>query len=206
MLLEICKVVRTQFNGSVSDLIDGCGGRLINGGKGLYEVLLQFTAFSDPLRKKITFFLKLASDAGLIRIKDPENLIPIMDYHMQRVLLRTGCVEILDDDLKKKITIRSPLSTDEVIRSGCIDAMKLISLFSGHAASNLNDYFWPLGRSCCNETQLCQIRTCTKNPCSLMTMLTLSSHDECLLEESCKGAVNVDYRSLWEPEVKTHYY
>jgi hypothetical protein len=39
-----------------------------------------------------------------------------------------------------------------------------------------------------------------------VNMLTLSSHDECLLEGSCKGADNVDFRSLWEPEVKTHFY
>ena len=111
---------------------------------------------------------------------------------MQRVLLRTGCVEIVDDDLRKKFTARIPLSSDEPIRTGCIDAIKLISQLSGHAASKLNDFFWPLGRSCCNETQLCQIRTCMKNPCSLMNMLTLSSHDECLLEGSCKG-INVKF-------------
>jgi hypothetical protein len=206
MLLEICRVVITRFNRNVSELIDGCEGRLLNNGNGFYEVLPQFMAFSDPLRKKITFFLKLASDAGLIRLKDPENLIPIMDYHMQRVLLRTGCVEIVDDDLRKKITGRIPLSSDEPIRTGCIDAIKLISQLSGHAASKLNDFFWPLGRSCCNETQLCQIRKCMKNPCSLAMMLTLSSHHMCLLEGSCKGADNVDFRSLWEPEVNTHFY
>jgi hypothetical protein len=206
MILEICRVVRTKYNRNITELIDGCEGKLLNNGNGLYEVLAQFTAFSDPLKKKITFFLKLASDAGLIWIKDPENLVPIMDYHMQRVLLRTGCVEIVDDDLRKKIASRNSLPSDEPIRTGCIEAIKLISQFSDHATSKLNDFFWPLGRSCCNESQLCQIRTCGKNPCSLIKMLTLASHDECLLEDSCKGATNADYRRLWEPEVKTHYY
>jgi hypothetical protein len=206
MILEICRVVRTKYNRNIAEMIDGCEGKLLNNGNGLYEVLSQFTAFSDPLKKKITFFLKLATDAGLIRIKDPENLVPIMDYHMQRVLLRTGCVEIADDDVKKKIIARELLPSDEWVRKGCIEAIKLIALDSGHELTKMNDFFWPLGRSCCNETQLCQIRTCQKSPCSLMNMLTLSSHDECLLEGSCKGATNADYRRLWEPTVKTHYY
>jgi hypothetical protein len=206
MLLEICKLIRTQYKRSISELIDGCDGRLINNGKGLYEVLAEFTAFSDPMKKKITFFLKLASEAGLIRVKDSDNLIPIMDYHMQRILLRTGCAEIMDAELKEKITNRKPIPSDEEIRKGCIEAIKVIAQESGHELTKMNDFFWPLGRSCCNETSLCQIRTCMKNPCSLVNMVTLNSHDECLLERSCKGAVNSEYRSLWEPEVKTHYY
>ena len=206
MLLEICKVVKAKYNRNIAQLIDGCEGRLFNNGQGLYEVLPQFIAFSDPLKKKITFFLKLASDAGLIRIKDPENLVPIMDYHMQRVLLRTGCVEILDDELKKKIIGRKSMPSDEMIRKECIEAIRLIAKDSGHEVTKMNDFFWPLGRSCCHETLLCQIRTCMKNPCSLLQMVTIDSHNECLLEKSCKGAGSAEYRSLWEPEVVTHYY
>jgi hypothetical protein len=206
MILEICRVVRTKYNRNITDLIDGCEGRLINNGKGLYEVLPQFMAFSDPLKKKITFFLKLASDAGLIRIKDPENLIPIMDYHMQRVLLRTGCVEITDLGLRKKIINRETIPGDEVIRKGCIEAIKIIAQASGHELTRMNDFFWPMGRSCCNDTMLCQIRTCSKSPCSLMNIIALKTHDECLLEKSCKGARSAEYRSLWEPELQTHYY
>lgn len=206
MILEICRVVKTKYNRNITEMIDGCEGKLINDGKGLYEVLPQLTAFSDPLKKKITFFLKLASDAGLIRIKDPENLIPIMDYHMQRVLLRTGCVEITDLDLKKKLMNRETLAGEEEIRKGCIEAIRIIAGTSGHELTKMNDFFWPLGRSCCNDTMLCQIRTCSKNPCSLMNILSLKMHDECLLERSCKGAKNNEYRSLWEPKVETHYY
>ncbi len=206
MLLEICQVIRSQYNRNISNLIDSCDGRLINSGKGLYEVLSQFVAFSDPQKKKITFFLKLASDAGLIRIKDPENLIPIMDYHMQRVLLRSGCIEITDQNLKKKIIGRHKLPTDELVRNSCIEAIRVISRHSGHELTGMNDFFWPLGRSCCNETMLCQIRTCMKDPCSLMQIVNLASHNECLLEKSCKGASESEYRLLWEPVVDTHYY
>jgi len=206
MLLEICRLLKTKFNRSISELIDGSEGRLMNNGKGLYEVLSQFTAFSDPLKKKITFFLKLASDAGLIRIKDPENMIPIMDYHMQRVLLRTGCVEIKDESLRSKIVKRDPLPSDEPVRTGCIESIKIIAEASGHELDKMNDFVWPLGRSCCNETMLCQIRSCIKNPCSLEKMVAITKHNECLLEKSCKGAISVDYRSLWEPNVQTHFY
>ncbi|MCB0807637.1 MAG: hypothetical protein KDC05_17715, partial [Bacteroidales bacterium] len=83
--LGVCSHLKQNFGGSVSRMIDASEGKLLNEGKGLYEVLPGIPAFRDPEKKKISFFLKLAADAGLINLKDPENLVPIMDYHMQRV-------------------------------------------------------------------------------------------------------------------------
>jgi hypothetical protein len=206
MLLEICKVIREKYNRSISVLVDSCEGWLINNGKGLYEVLAQFTAFSDPMKKKITFFLKLAEDAGLIRIKDPENLVPIMDYHMQRVLLRMGCVEILDAELKRKIVNREPMQSDDAIRGACILAVTLIAENSGHTIMKMNDFFWSLGRSCCNQSTLCQEKRCMKEPCTFFRILELPAHDKCYFQETCKGSEDENYRNLWEPVVDTHYY
>ncbi len=206
MLIEICKLVKENNHSSITELIDGCGGRLVNNGKGLYDVLQQFKAFSDPHKKKITFFLKLATDAGLIRIKDPENIIPIMDYHMQRVILRMGCVEMLDENLRKELTAKTIQRSDEPIRTACIVAVKIISDVSGHSIISINDFFWPLGRSCCNETTLCHDGSCMKNPCSFDLLVELENHNKCIFEGVCRGSNDKKYRDLWEPVVKTHYY
>lgn len=206
MILEICCLVSEKYNRSISGLIDGCEGYLLNNGKGLYEVLPRFEAFSDPLKKKITFFLKLVSDAGLIRIKDPGNYIPIMDYHIQRVLLRTGCVEIMDEKIKTKISTREGMAPDSAVRKGCIEAIRLIADISGHPVLKMNDFFWPLGRSCCNITTLCTSKMCLKNPCTLFHVLEIPAHEECLFQKACKGSTDESYRMLWEPLVDTHYY
>ncbi|MBM3434672.1 MAG: hypothetical protein FJY07_00475 [Bacteroidetes bacterium] len=205
-LLEICCSVRENNNRSISDLIDSCEGKLLNDGKGLYEVLPRFTAFSDPFRKKISFFLKLATDAGLIRIKDPHNYIPIMDYHIQRVLLRNGCVEILDPGIKSRIENREDMPADNPVRESCIESIRLIAETSGHAILKMNDFFWPLGRSCCNITTLCTSKMCIKDPCSLFQIINIPSHDKCLLQHACKGSRDENYRVLWEPIVNTYYY
>lgn len=206
MLIEICKLVKENNHSSIAELIDACNGRLLNNGKGLYEVLSQFKAFSDPQKKKITFFLKLAIDAGLIRIKDPENLIPIMDYHMQRVLLRMGCVEILDAQLRMELTDHKPKQSDEEIRLACIEAVEIIAKKSRHSIISINDFFWPLGRSCCNDSTLCNRGVCLKTPCTFNLMVDIKNHDHCFFEDTCMGSKDEAYRNLWEPIVETHYY
>ncbi|MEZ5195634.1 MAG: hypothetical protein R2764_04335 [Bacteroidales bacterium] len=145
-------------------------------------------------------------DAGIIRIKDPENAIPIMDYHMQRVLLRMGCAEVLDSGLKNKLMNREHLDSDSEVRKACIEAVRVISKESGHPIMKINDFFWSLGRSCCNETTLCNDRMCIKEPCTFNLMVEIDSHEKCTFETSCKGAQDNSYRSLWEPIIKTHYY
>ena len=206
MLIEICKLVKENNHSSIAKLIDSCEGKLLNNGKGLYEVLSQFTAFSDPQKKKITFFLKLAIDAGLLRIKDPENIIPIMDYHMQRVILRMGCIDILDEKLFQELIAKKTQSSDKAIRKACIEAVKIIAETSGHSIISINDYFWPLGRSCCNLSTLCSDGSCMKQPCTFNLMVDIPSHDNCLFDGVCKGSIEETYRKLWEPVVETHFY
>jgi hypothetical protein len=206
MLLDICRIVKAHYKSRISNLIDEAEGKLIHEGKGLYESLARFTAFSDPQKKKITFFLKLATDAGVINIKDRQHLIPIMDYHMQRVLLRTGCVEVEDQNLSASLVSKSKLLTDEPIRGKCIEAFRILSEQTGLDLLVLNDIFWPLGRSCCHETTLCTDNRCSKKPCTLTQMIELEVHNQCMFQKVCKGAKDESYRSLYEPMVDTHYY
>jgi len=206
MLIEICSRIKSQYKGSVSRMIDSCNGKLINNGQGIYEVLSQFHAFSDPHKKKITFFLKLATDAGILQIKDSHNLNPIMDYHMQRILLRTGCLEVMDQNLKGSLRNKLPLQSDESVRAGSMDAIRIVAEVSGHGLLKMNDFFWPIGRSCCNETTLCKDKHCMKDPCTFFSMVNIKSHKNCILEKDCYGSQNETYRGLWEPNVETNYY
>jgi hypothetical protein len=206
MLEEICNVAITDFDGTISALLEQSEGKLYNSGRGAYEVLGRFKGFNDPLKKKITFFLKLATDAGVFNVADPENIIPIMDYHMQRVLMRLGCVEINDKRLYTDLINRNPAGSDKPVREACIEAIKIIADVSEHGIFKMNDFFWPLGRSCCNENPLCVSNTCEKTPCTFFTVVDLKSHESCIFEKICKGSTDEYYRKLWQPVVETNFY
>ena len=206
LMKDAAKIINKKYNGSLTNLFEKQNYYLIKQNQGLYEMLESFKAFSDPKRKKSTFLIKLLKEADLVKVIDTENYIPIMDYHMQRVLLRSACVEIADEELKDKLKNRVELSSDEPIRSACIDALKQIALKSKKDITKMNDFFWSMGRSCCNETTLCRDKKCLKQPCTFQTIVDLDSHAECVFAEYCPGSSDDNYRNLWEPIVKTHYY
>jgi hypothetical protein len=206
MLQQLCLSLHKDYDNRVTNLIDQAEGNVSRGGNGLYELLKSYEAFSDPYSKKITFFIKLATDAGVLRINDPENLVPIMDYHMQRVLLRLGCVRIRDGQLKNELKDQILQKDDLEIRAACIEALRFIAEKSGLPISKMNDIFWPLGRSCCEKTTLCSDGFCLKAPCTLSKTLILKSHSKCLFQDFCTGSQDESFRTLWEPRVDTHFY
>ncbi len=125
---------------------------------------------------------------------------------MQRVLLRFGCLEIHNAKLMNDLQGKVQLSSDEPVREACIESMKIIAGHCHHELLKMNDFFWTLGRSCCNETTLCTTGQCSKNPCTFFTLVDIPSHTTCVFQDSCKGFGDENYRKLWEPMVQTHYY
>lgn len=206
LMQEASNILISKYSGKVSNIFRKAGEMLIHEEKGLYHLLSQMEAFADPQQKKSTFLIKLLEEDGLVKIKDPENFIPIMDYHMQRVLLRLGCVEITDAALREKIQKREILQTDEPIRQLCIEAFKVIAENSGHPVTKMNDFFWSLGRSCCHETTLCTDKVCSKSPCTFTEIVEVEDHRQCIFQDICPGAVDEKYRNMWQPVVATHYY
>jgi hypothetical protein len=206
LMKELSTFILNKFGGNFSGLLEETKGRLINNGQGLYEILELTESFSDPMRKKSSFLAKLLFDSKLFAINDRENYIPIMDYHMQRVLLRLGCVNILDINLLNSLKNRIPLASDEVVRNACIEAMYALIALSGIEPWKMNDIFWSLGRSCCNETTLCTDKFCMKNPCTFQTIVLIHDHKNCSFESTCIGAQDAETRQLWEPFVETHFY
>jgi len=206
LLKDIAQVLQEKYESQIEKLINKSEMRLFNNGKGLYELLNDFQAFQDPLKKKSTLFIKLLFQSGIIYILDSEKFEPLMDYHMQRLLLRTSCIDVLDNELEKMLKNKVFLQSDLEIREKCVEAIRLISKYSGISVLDLDDVFWAIGRSCCNNKIICRDRQCSKNPCTLTSILFLENHDHCLFEKICLGSLNGSYQEFWEPKVSTYYY
>lgn len=194
-----------HYQGKVLNLINLSDGK-VGGNRGFYQLLSVYEAYSDPLYKKTSFLLKLLTDASLFSVDDPENLIPVMDYHMQRVLLRSAAVEVLDPTLREALFKRRVLPSDRFIREACIRASSLVAASAGRGVLQMNDVLYMMGRSCCFEQPLCSSGRCAKQPCSLTRTLQLENHHCCIFSEVCRGALLPEYRQLWNPVVRTHYY
>lgn len=206
LCIDMSQKLVKNYSGQVSDLLSKSRGYLA-GEEGMYRLLSDFDAYSDPLKKKSSLLVTFAHHIGLYAIQDLESLVPIMDYHMQRVLLRFGCVEILDARLKQTLINQEKMESDEEIRSASIEAVHQLSRYSGHSILNIHDFLWPLGRSCCKEKPLCQHGLCDKAPCTFDSFVDLpSQHKACVFEGVCKGSLREEYRNLWQPLVDTHYY
>jgi hypothetical protein len=204
--LDMAENLVSHFDGKVENIFAPSDWKKTQNAEFFYQRFPLFKAFSDPLQKKTSFFLKLVHDAGLFNLGNLKNVIPIMDYHMQRLMLRTGCVEITDKKLKNELLTRTPILDDTVIRKTCIEAMASIAQISEKHIFKMNDVFYTLGRSCCAETTLCHDHVCEKTPCSLTKTIYLERHTECIFQKVCKGANDETYRLYWQPVVETHFY
>lgn len=205
-MIEISRVLVEKYQGRLENMVNQSKGYLFKEGSGLYELLEQFEPFKDPFRKKSTIFIMTISGANLVEIKDPENFISPMDYHVMRVLLRMGCVDVLDKELEQKLKGHTPIASDQEIRQACIEAMHLIATEAGITVLYLDDMFWPLGRSCCHKNILCQSGKCDKDPCTFFETVDIQLHDKCEFQDVCKGSAEEEFRKFWQPIVETHFY
>ncbi len=203
---DMAKNLCTKFKGTFLEVIRVANNHVVNNTEGFYALLSCFDAYSDPLFKKSSFLIKLLGDAGYIKLIDPENLVPVMDYHMQRVLLRTGCIKILSQQLEHELKNRIQTQYEPQIRTKCIEAMMLIAQESGKDILRMNDVFYMIGRSCCLDNPLCISGKCAKEPCSLTRSLTIDNHHSCVLRLACAATTSASYAKFWHPITQTHFY
>ena len=211
LLRDAARKLLAHYNGRVEALLEACGGRL-SGPGGLVERLRAFRAFSDPLAKKTMVFAILASLEGLWEPLDREAIKVGVDYHLQRVALRTGMVRPLDERLREKLARRLFVSAEEhhAIRAACLKAYERVGELSGLSQLEVDQVFWHLGRSCCTRLRpACELGgACERRApaCSLREALSPACGGRCLLSGACEGERKAELRKLAEPKVITFYY
>jgi sugar/nucleoside kinase (ribokinase family) len=106
----------------------------------------------DPLRKKAMLL-------ALILEQRPEKFLrpvpgeaepPVIDYHLMRSGLRTGLIQISDDDLRSKLIGREELSAaDEwAVRFAAYQAIQQVQAQSGRSMGAVDWFFFNARRRC----------------------------------------------------------
>lgn len=100
-LLRNCAfILDRDFKGDIFEIHRISEGYIKREGKpDLITLFHKFKAYSDPLNKKTYLFINIAKKVGFWDIKDPENLWTPVDYHLERVSLRVGLIEV-DEKIK----------------------------------------------------------------------------------------------------------
>ncbi|MBM4425755.1 MAG: hypothetical protein FJ031_00810 [Chloroflexi bacterium] len=119
----------------------------------------------DPLRKKSGLLALILNQRpeSFLTFADGEQVEPVIDYHLMRSCLRVGLVDILDEELKTKITNRELISpADEwAIRLTAYRAIEEVVALSGKSTGAVDWFFFGARKRCPEMTEpecaLCQI-------------------------------------------------
>jgi hypothetical protein len=197
------------YRGSARELLDASQGRLHRRhGKGLLDTLADFRGYRDPHFKKAFVLLKFLSAQGQYTIRDKDHLYIPVDYHLLRVALRSGMVEVCESGLERKLKERqeaSPGEEDEV-RKAVKLAYKEVEKASDLDVFRLDEIFWTLGRSCCHYSRPPRCSQCDGSGCSVMESFHVTCPGRCLISQVCRGACDSSYQAFFEPAITTIFY
>ncbi len=207
-LLRNCAfILERDFKGDIFEINRVAEGYIKRENKpDLIKLFHKFKAFSDPLNKKTYLFINIANKIGFWEIKDPHNLWTPVDYHLERVSLRTGIVKI-DKSLEKKLVLgkRVPQTIDLKLREKIGESIKEVSNRSEVSVEKLDQVFWSLGRSICfKDYPLCDGISVDNNTFTQITGISLK--DGCPFRNFCDAYKNKELRNLKESNVYTIYY
>jgi len=140
----------------------------------------------DPLQKKSNLLALCLSQRpeGFLKFGEDETIGPIVDYHCMRSILRTGMVDVLDDDMKTKLTQRQIVSPQDewAIRFASYQVLQALVELSGRPISVVDEFLFRYMRSHCPEM--------TEPICA-----------ECLLDKVC-----AKQKDMFQPVIRTTFY
>jgi len=193
---------------SAEDIYRLSEGRVVD----LTNLLAQFKAYRDPVKKKSYFFLSLMRNTGLWHYVDEDHLGPPVDYHEVRGHLRLGTVTVNDESLRQKLFKNLPVTSDEdiAIRQSVHDAIMLISeLTELRNPSQLHYLFWNVFRSCCSrDSQHCQgcPPDCTLPERYVHLAIHPDGQRRCPFSEICASTCGTAHQKYYEHVFETDYY
>ncbi len=122
------------------------------------EILTSLPGFGeDPLAKKANLLALVLANRPehFLDLRGPSAIAPIVDYHIMRTTLRTGCVAIADGDIRQHLTDRTWVGSaaESSIRLAARDAINALCEHSGLDVAEVDGFLFSLGRRLCLETE-----------------------------------------------------
>lgn len=117
-------------------------------------LMRRVPGFKDPFKKKTYLLAMIMAERPerFLTITDPESWEPIVDYHLMRLALRTGMVNVEDWKIRDHLSGRLWVSsiTEALIRRATFDAVKMVMELSEKPMAFVDHAFWS-GRKFCPE-------------------------------------------------------
>jgi hypothetical protein len=121
----------------------------------------------DPLRKKSGLLALILNQRPerFLPLREDEEVAPVIDYHALRSCLRMGLVDVVDEQLKRKLLNRQIVSAEEewAIRYAAYRAEETIVALSGRGTGAV-DYFFFSARKRCPEMTDPECQRCAVDP------------------------------------------
>lgn len=204
ILRHLAGEIDSLWQGRISSLLEKAAHH-VGGERGFYAQMDCFSAFRDPLKKKSGVFLYFLEVSGQWSITDADQLLPMVDYHIIRLLCRTGCLEIQRADVRQKLFTKQPVTEDEerCIREAAFQIrLELAKTFD---VPERGELLYLLGRSYCRYTPVC-VNGALPESDSFNVYTKTAFQGRCPLQDRCPGACDGSYRGLWEPIIQTENY
>jgi sugar/nucleoside kinase (ribokinase family) len=122
----------------------------------------------DPLAKKANLLAIVLGNRPehFLELRDREHIRPIVDYHLMRGCLRTGCVDLVDPDLQRRSEARQWVDgvEERAIRDAAKIAIDRLVDRSGTSVAAVDGFFFTLGRRLCLEMEQPRCDECPLEP------------------------------------------
>jgi hypothetical protein len=121
----------------------------------------------DPLRKKSSLLAVILNQRPetFLPLRNNEQVEPVIDYHLMRSCLRIGLIDVIDEELKNKLTNRQIVLPAEewAVRYASYRAIEQVVALSGKSTGAVGQFFFG-ARKRCPEISEPDCRFCQLDP------------------------------------------
>ncbi|CAG0931654.1 hypothetical protein TFLX_02216 [Thermoflexales bacterium] len=121
----------------------------------------------DPLRKKAMLLALILEQRPekFLRSVPEEDQPPVIDYHLMRSCLRTGLIEVRDEDLRRRLVGREelPAQAEWAVRFAAYQAVQHVQSLAGRSMGAV-DWFFFNARHRCPEMTEPECAVCAIDP------------------------------------------
>lgn len=148
-LQNLCEIARFCEQNSLSQQLVSCSTV-----RDALQLLRPCPVYdADPLMKKCNALLHELVRRKLLVLTDADSLEPAVDYHLQRLYLRTARVMVEDAEIMDRLIRRTQVRIEllTAIRSRVAEAIKCTARIAKVSVSTLNDVEWAFARKACRR-------------------------------------------------------